>query len=73
MEGVGGAKYMKAATLESLKFTIGGFPLTLKSAGVLLKPTRDSSKFFAGNLGMDLLQQAHKTTFDFKEMTLTLQ
>ena len=73
MEGVGGAKYMEAATLESLKFSIGGFPVTLKSAGVLLKPTTDSSKFFAGNLGIDLLQQAHKTTFDFKAMTLTLQ
>lgn len=73
MEGVGGAKYMEAATLESLKFSIGGFPVTLKSAGVLLKPTTDPSKFFAGNLGIDLLQQAHKTTFDFKAMTLTLQ
>lgn len=73
MEGVGGAKYMEAATLESLKLSIGGFPVTLKPAGVLLKPTTIPSKFFAGNLGIDLLQQAHKTTFDFKAMTLTLQ
>jgi hypothetical protein len=73
MEGVGGAKYMEAATLESLKFSIGEFPVTLKSVGVLLKPTTDGSRFFAGNLGIDLLQQAHQTTFDFKEMTLTLQ
>lgn len=73
MEGVGGATYMEAATLESLKFSIGGFPVALKSAGVLLKPTTDSSKFFAGNLGIDLLQQVHKTTFDFKAMALTLQ
>ncbi len=73
MEGVGGAKYMEAATLESLKFSIGGFPATLKSVGVLLKPTTDASRFFAGNLGIDLLQQARQTTFDFKAMTLTLQ
>jgi len=73
MEGVGGAKYMEAATLESLKFSIGGFPVTLKPAGVLLKPSTSASRFFAGNLGIDLLQQAHKTTFDFKTMTLTLQ
>jgi len=73
MEGVGGAKYMQAATLESLKFSIGGFPVMLKSVGVLLKPTNDASRFFAGNLGIDLLQQAHQTTFDFKAMTLTLQ
>jgi len=73
MEGVGGAKYMEAATLESLKFSIGGFPTMLKSVGVLLKPTTDASRFFAGNLGIDLLQQAHQTTFDFKAMSLTLQ
>ena len=73
MEGVGGAKYMGAATLESLKFSIGGFPATLKSVGVLLKPTTNASRFFAGNLGIDLLQQARKTTFDFRTMTLRLQ
>lgn len=73
MEGAGGAKYMEAATLESVKFSIGGFPTTLKSVGVLLKPTTYASRFFAGNLGIDLLQQARKTTFDFKAMTLTLQ
>jgi predicted aspartyl protease len=73
MEGVGGAKYMEAASLESLKFSIGGFPVMLKSVGVLLKPTNDASRFFAGNLGIDLLQQAHRTTFDFKAMTLSLQ
>ena len=73
MEGVGGAKYMEAATLESLKFSIGGFPATLKSVGVLLKPTTNASRFFAGNLGIDLLQQAQKTTFDFRTMTLRLQ
>ena len=73
IEGVGGTKYLEAATLESLKFSVGGFPATLKSVGVLLKPTTDASRFFAGNLGIDLLQQAHQTTFDFKAMTLTLQ
>ena len=73
MEGVGGAKYLEAATVESLKFSIGGFPVSLRSVGVLLKPTTEASRFFAGNLGIDLLQQAHKTTFDFKAMTITLQ
>lgn len=73
MEGNGGAKYMEAATLSSLHFSIGGFPVVLKSTGVLLNSTTGTSKLFAGNLGIDLLQQAHKTTFDFKAMTLTLK
>ena len=38
MEGVGGARYMKAATLESLRFSIGGFPTTLQSGGSLAQP-----------------------------------
>ena len=73
MEGVGSLRYMDAATLPSLNFRIGGYPVILKPAGVLLKPTGEASKFFEGNLGIDLLQQAHKTTFDFIAMTLTLE
>jgi predicted aspartyl protease len=73
MEGVGGAKKMDAAILSSLHFSIGGFPVVLSSAGVLLTHTTETSKFFYGNIGIDLLQHAHKTTFDFKAMTLSLQ
>lgn len=73
MEGVAGAKNMNAAILPSLHFSIGAFPVVLSPAGVLLNHTTETSKFFDGNLGIDLLQQAHKTTFDFKAMTLTLQ
>lgn len=72
-EGVGSAKYMDAATLASLHFSIGGFPVVLSPANALLTHTNEASKFFEGNLGIDLLQQAHKTIFDFKAMTLTLQ
>ncbi len=73
MEGVGGAKNMNAAILESLRLSIGGFPVTLKPANVLLTRTTESSRYLQGNLGMDLLQQAHKATFDFKKMMLTLE
>jgi predicted aspartyl protease len=73
MEGVGGAKNMNAAILPSLHMSIGSFPVVLSPANVLLTHTTGASRFFQGNLGIDLLQQAHKTTFDFKAMTLTLQ
>jgi predicted aspartyl protease len=72
-EGVGSVKYTEVAVLPSVPFKIGGFPVVLKNANVLLKPTGNKSNFFEGNLGIDLLQQAHKTTFDFEAMTLTLQ
>lgn len=73
MEGVGSVRNMNAAILKSVPFVIGGFPVVLKPANVLLTPTGETSKFFEGNLGIDLLQQSHKTIFDFKAMTLTLQ
>ncbi len=73
MEGVGSVKYLDAAILPLLHFSIGGFPVVLKNADVLLKQSVAGSKLLYGNLGNDLLQQAHKTTFDFKAMTLTLQ
>jgi predicted aspartyl protease len=73
IEGVGGARNMDAATLLSVHFSIGAFPVVLRPAGVLLTPTTETSKFFYGNLGIDLLQQAHTRTFDFRAMTLTLQ
>lgn len=73
VEGVGGTRSMDAATLSSVRFSIGTFPVVLGSAGVLLTPTIETSKFFYGNLGIDLLQQAHTRIFDFRAMTLTLQ
>jgi predicted aspartyl protease len=73
MEGAGGAKTLNAAVLPSLPLKIGGFPVVLKPAGILREFTVENSKFFHGNLGIDLLQEAHKTTFDFRAMTLTLE
>jgi predicted aspartyl protease len=73
MEGVGGAKQLNAAMLSGLHFSIGGLPVVLQSAAVVPANANETSKFIFGNLGIDLLQQAHKTTFDFKAMTLTLQ
>jgi hypothetical protein len=73
MEGVGSVKNMNAAIVKSARFVIGGFPAVLKPANVLLTPTGETSKFFHGNLGIDLLQQAHQTIFDFKAMKLTLR
>jgi hypothetical protein len=73
MEEVGSVKYMNTAILPSVSFSISGLPVTFHNAEVFLEPTGALSNFFAENLGIDLLQQAHKMTFDFEGMTLTLQ
>jgi hypothetical protein len=64
---------MNAAILNSLHFVVGGYPVVLKPANVRLTPTGEASKFFQGNLGIDLLQQAHEVVFDFSVMTLSLR
>src|SRR5258708_24378277 len=61
MEGVGSVRNMNDATLESVRLNIGGLQVVLKPANVLLTPTEETSKFFEGNLGIDLLQHAHKS------------
>jgi hypothetical protein len=73
VEGVGGVTKMSAIPLHPLRFAVGGVPVILKSASVWGKSTTASSRIFAGNLGMDILRQARKTTVDFGEMTITLQ
>jgi Aspartyl protease len=73
MEGVGSVRNMNAAIVQSARFVVGGFPVLLKPANVLLTPTGVTSKFFHGNLGIDLLEQAHQTIFDLKAMKLTLR
>jgi hypothetical protein len=73
VEGVGGVTKMSAIRLPPLRFAVGGVPVILKSASVWGNSTTTSSKFFAGNLGMDILRQARRTTVDFEKMTITLQ
>jgi hypothetical protein len=52
---------------------VGGQVVSLKPAHVLVKQSSDTSSWAAGNLGMDLLNQARTITVDFHAMTLSLQ
>jgi hypothetical protein len=71
--GVGNSAQVESRTLPQLQLHIGGFPTVLRPAHVLLVQTTAGSRFFDGNLGMDLLTQSRRTTVDLKSMTLTLQ
>ena len=71
MEGVGSTQELDSAILPSLKLKIDRFIATLRPATVLLKENGELSKFFFGNLGIDLLMQPSKTTLDFTGMRLS--
>lgn len=71
--GVGGSSDFDSTVLDSLTLTVGGRDVTLKPAHVLAKDNTPVSKWFAGNVGMDLLNQSSTTTLDWTTMTINLQ
>jgi hypothetical protein len=70
--GVGGSSDFDSTLLDSVTLTIGGRDVTLKPAHVLAKDNTPVSKWFAGNVGMDLLNQPSTTTIDWSWMTISL-
>jgi predicted aspartyl protease len=71
--GVGGSAKMESVVLPSLAFIAGGREVLLKPAHILLKDNNSNSNWFAGNLGMDLLNQARTVEVDFDSMTMLLR
>ncbi len=70
IEGLGGSVDNPSILLPSVSFLIGGKNVVLKPAHVFTE--HGNGPWAAGNLGMDLLKQAHAFTLDFIAMTLRL-
>ncbi|MBV8072746.1 MAG: aspartyl protease family protein [Acidobacteriaceae bacterium] len=73
LTGVGGSSSYDSVLLPIVILQVGGQAVSLKPAHVLVKQSSDTSTWAAGNLGMDLLNQARMITIDFHAMTLSLQ
>jgi predicted aspartyl protease len=73
LTGVAGSSSYDSVLLPSLTMSVGGHDVTLSPAHVLTKESSDTSSWAAGNLGIDLLNQAHSIAFDFGAMTMELQ
>lgn len=73
LTGVGGSANVDSVILPLVTLRIGGHDVLLRPAHVLLQKTSGTSGMFEGNLGMDLLNQAHAITLNFQSMTLTLE
>lgn len=71
IEGLGGSVENSSILLSSVIFEIGSKSVVLKPAHVFID--HGNGTWAAGNLGMDLLKQAHSFTLDFGAMTLSLQ
>lgn len=71
LEGLGGKVENSSILLPSVTFEIGGKSVVLRPAHVFTN--HGNGTWASGNLGMDLLRQAHAFTLDFGAMTLQLQ
>jgi predicted aspartyl protease len=70
--GVGGTRDYESVVLPSVPLTVGGKDVTLAPAHVSVAQGLGGTNMWAGNLGVDLLNQAHTVTIDFRAMSLTL-
>ena len=71
IEGLGGSTSSPSILLPSVLLGIGGKNVFLRPAHVFTE--HGNGTWAAGNLGMDLLKQAHSFALDFGAMTLHLQ
>lgn len=71
IEGLGGKVENSSILLPSVTFEIDGKSVVLRPAHVFTE--HGNGTWASGNLGMDLLRQAHAFTLDFGAMTLRLQ
>jgi tetratricopeptide (TPR) repeat protein len=70
--GVGGAQKFEVTSLPKVMLELGGKSVALQPAYVLETQPRTQSKWFYGNLGVDLLRQAQSVTINFETMTFEL-
>jgi hypothetical protein len=73
LTGIGGSTSYASLLAPSLDLQIGGHTVTLTNVHVLTQESSNESKWADGNLGIDLLNEANSTTFDFGAMKLTLR
>jgi predicted aspartyl protease len=71
--GVGGTRYFDSVLLPSVSLSVGGKVVNLAPAHVSIAQGIGGTSMWAGNLGNDLLDQAHSITIDFRIMSLKLQ
>jgi len=71
--GVGGDAEYPTAVLSELTFRLGGRDTILRPALVFLRHDADASQWHYGEVGLDILNQGHSVTLDFRSMTLSLE
>lgn len=71
--GAGGIREVQAFRLPNLNLMIAGKAAKLSDIELLTEPINDQSRYFAGNLGQDVIKQFEKLTIDFQTMELKFE
>jgi gag-polyprotein putative aspartyl protease len=70
--GMGGSQKFDATSIPKVVLRLGGRSVTLQPAHILKTQQKAETRWFYGNLGIDLLGQAQDVAIDFRTMTLEL-
>ena len=70
--GVGGGQKFESTSITKVALELGGKAVVLQPAHIVETRQGTTSKWFYGNLGVDLLRQAETVTINFRAMTLQL-
>ena len=69
VNAVGGSRAVPVYMLDEFAFASGGKGLALRRVAVQTKATHAGSLVFHGNLGLDILRQCSRITFNFESMS----
>ncbi|MHB8054184.1 MAG: aspartyl protease family protein [Candidatus Aminicenantales bacterium] len=72
-DAVGGSRTVPVYVLDEFRFPVGGKDLALRRVAVHTRVTHTGSRYFHGNLGIDILPQCARMTFNFVSMSFVLE
>ena len=73
MGGVGSSVTVPIHVLDEFGFRVGGKDLSLRKIAVHTEVTHTDTRYFHGTLGLDILTQGSRMTFNFESMSFILE
>jgi len=73
MGGVGSSRIVAVHVLDEFAFRAGGKDVSLRKVMVQTQETHTDSRYFYGTLGIDILSQCARMTFNFESMSFILE
>jgi hypothetical protein len=73
LDAVGGSCSIPVYVLDEFAFRVGGKSLALRRVAVQTKVSHTCSRYFHGNLGVDILPLGRRMTLNFESMSFVLE